>query len=85
MLKLSPTHRDRLRDRPNDAGATFRTNHPEKVPTPAVISSISPKDEGMCSSPFAWRRLKGTTTLPSGLRRIPMSTLNIGMNSGDQK
>ncbi len=85
MLKLSATHRDRLREWPNDAGATFRINHPEKVPTPAVISSISPKDEGMCSSPIAWRRLKGTTTLPCGLRRIPMSTLNIGTNSGDRK
>src|SRR5215831_16248345 len=34
-LTLIGTHRDRLRDRPLDAGATVRLNHPGKVPTPA--------------------------------------------------
>jgi hypothetical protein len=31
-LQSKPTHSDRLRDEPLDAGATFEVNHFEKVP-----------------------------------------------------
>ena len=35
VLDCSGSHRDRLRGRPLEAGATFRANPPEKVPNPA--------------------------------------------------
>jgi len=53
--RLRETHRDRSRDRPDDAGATFRTNHSEKVPTPAMLASDflgASNDEGNCNYPF---------------------------------
>ena len=35
VLDCSGSHRDRLRGRPLEAGATFRANPPEKVLNPA--------------------------------------------------
>jgi hypothetical protein len=36
--RKSATHRDRLRDGPVEAGATFGANHSETVPTPTRIT-----------------------------------------------
>src|SRR4030095_603147 len=40
--RLSTAHRDRLRVRPFDAGATIEANHFEMVPTPAEVAVSRP-------------------------------------------
>ena len=60
--RLSAAHRDRLRVRPFEAGATVEANHFEKVPTPAEVAvSRPPRQMSCCEAGCAFRRRRSVT------------------------